>query len=410
MQSKPIVIVVAIFLAIVLMTGVCSAGFVAGIALAPNLQKTVGETPVSLPNSQSTSSASSTENLFVPFWEAWDVVHQNYVDQPVDDEKLLQGAIRGMLEALGDPHTMYMDPQQYSDFTAPLEGYEGIGAFVDTQGEYLTIVEPIKGAPAEAAGLLPGDQVIAIDGEDMTGVLPEVARTKVLGPAGTSVTLTILRQGVEQPFDVTIERASITIPSIEYKMLDNDIAYIKLSSFSDQSGADLRAALEELMPQNPKGLIFDLRNNTGGYLPTAIDVASEFVKEGVIAYEEYSDGSRDTLNSNGKGIATDIPMVILVNDWSASASELVAGALQDLGRASLVGITTYGKGTVQTLVDLSNGEGAVKVTIARWLTPTGRNVTGVGLTPDYEGQLTQDDISAGKDPQLDKAIELLTNK
>ena len=408
MNSKPLYTLVIALVAVVLLVGACSAGFLGGMALAPSRQGS-NNTPVG-PASDGTSQPQGTDELFVPFWEAWQIVHDYYFEQPVDDIKLMQGAIRGMLESLGDQHSGYMDPQQFIDANAELTGYEGIGAFVNTEGEYLTIVEPISGSPAEAAGLMRGDQVIAIDGVDMTGTLPEAARMKVLGPAGTSVTLTILREGVEEPFDVTITRAKIIIPSVEYEMLEGNVAYIRLNSFSDTSVNELHAALEDLLAQEPVGLILDLRNNGGGFLTSAIDIGSEFIPEGVIAYEEFGDGTREVSNVTGEGIATEIPMVVLVNEWSASASELVAGALQDYGRATLVGVTTFGKGSVQNWIPLSDEQGAVRVTIARWLTPKERWIHEIGLVPEYVVELTDEDLAAGNDPQLQKAIELLTNK
>lgn len=383
---------------VILIIGCLGVGFLAG--------RVSTILPFNIPSTTTTSS--STEELFKPFWEAWQIVHNEYLVQPVNDEKMMQGAIRGMMQSLGDPHSGYMDPTEYGNATAPLEGYSGIGAYVNTEGDFLTITEPIKGSPAESAGLKAGDQIVAIDGQDMTGVLPELARQKVLGPAGTKVVLTIKREGVEQPFDVTITRAQITIPSIEYEMLDTNIAYIRLSAFSDTSGDDLRAALKEALTQNPKGLILDLRYNAGGYLDAAIKVGSEFLPDGVVAYEEYADGSRDTFNVTGDGLATKIPMVVIVNEWSASASELVAGALQDRGRAQLVGVTTFGKGTVQNWIALSDNEGAIRVTIARWLTPNGRNVTGMGLKPDVEVMISDADNQAGIDSQLNKAVEILS--
>jgi len=384
----------------VLLVGCLGVGFLAG-RVSTNLS-------LNLPSATTTTSSTSTEDLFKPFWEAWQIVHDEYLVQPVDDEKMMQGAIRGMMNSLGDQHSAYMDPVEYSDATAPLEGYSGIGAWVNTEGEFLTITEPMKGSPAETAGVKAGDQIIAIDGVDMTGTLPELARQKVLGPAGTQVVLTIKRESVEQPFDVTVTRAQITIPSTEYKMIDNNIAYIRLNAFSNTTGDELRAALEELLAQNPKGLILDLRYNSGGYLDAAIQVGSEFLSDGVVAYEEYGNGTRDTFNVTGDGIATQIPMVVLVNEWSASASELVAGALQDRGRAQLVGVTTYGKGTVQNWIALSENEGAVRVTIARWLTPDSRNVTGTGLTPDVDVKISDADAQAGIDTQLNRALEILS--
>jgi carboxyl-terminal processing protease len=389
---------------LILLLGCSAVGFIAGYYgrnLPANLPVITNPVGISTPTY-------SNDELFKPFWEAWQIVHDQYLVQPVDDEKMMRGAIRGMMDSLDDPHSAYMDPVEYNDAQAPLEGYSGIGAMVNTEGEYLTITEPMKDSPAEAAGLKAGDQIIAIDGVDMTGTLPELARQKVLGEAGTQVILTILREGVEEPFDIPITRAQITIPSIESRMLDNNIAYLRLNTFSNTTGDELHSALQDLLAQNPLGLIFDLRYNTGGYLTAAIEVGSEFLSDGVVAYEEYSDGSRDTFNVTGDGIATKIPMVVLVNEWSASASELVAGALQDRGRAQLVGVTTYGKGTVQNWIPLSDNEGAVRVTIARWLTPNERNVTGTGLTPDVEVTVSDADTAAQIDTQLNKAIELLT--
>jgi len=388
----------------VLLLGCSAVGFIAGYygrnlpASLPVITNPVG---ISTPTN-------SNDELFKPFWEAWQIVHDQYLVQPVDDEKMMQGAIRGMMDSLDDPHSAYMDPVEYNDAQAPLEGYSGIGAWVNTEGEYLTITEPMKDSPAEAAGLKAGDQIIAIDGEDMTGTLPELARQKILGESGSQVILTVLREGVEEPFDIPITRAQITIPSTEYRMLDNNIAYLRLNAFSNDTGEEINTALKDLLAQNPQGLIFDLRYNSGGYLNAAIEVGSQFLPDGVVAYEEYSDGSRDTFNVTGDGMATKIPMVVLVNEWSASASELVAGALQDRGRAQLVGVTSYGKGTVQNWIPLSDNEGAVRVTIARWLTPNGRNVTGTGLTPDVEVIITDADAAAQIDTQLNKAIELLT--
>ncbi len=408
MKSKPLMTIVSILLTLVAVGGLCSAGFVAGFLFKQTGLPQVG-LPGSLPTQNSNPTTSSdTESLFKPFWQAWDIVHQYFVDQPVDNIKLMQGAIRGMLESLGDQHTTYMDPAQYKDATTDLSGeYEGIGAFVNTDGDFLTIVEPIQGSPAEKVGLLPGDKIIAVDGEDMTGVLPEVARQKVLGPKGTTVTLTIAREGQETPFDVTLERAAIKVASVESKMLEGNIAYLQMRNFGEKTDKELHDQLTELLKQNPSGIILDLRNNTGGYLDTAISVASEFIGEGVILYEDYGDGTRDTLNAKPGGLATDIPLVVLVNEFSASASEVLAGAIQDHGRGQLVGVTTFGKGSVQTWVPLDNNQGAVRVTIARWLTPNERQISEIGLTPDVVVERTDADFQAGRDPQLNKAIQVM---
>ncbi|MBL7164285.1 MAG: S41 family peptidase [Anaerolineales bacterium] len=380
-----------------------------------------------VPSGDDTGTPEELEELFVPFWETWAFTHRP------DDQALMQGAISGMLDALGDQHTSYMDPDQFTQANIPLDGtYEGIGAWVDPNRDYLTIVSPMSGSPAEEAGMLPGDEIVAVDGDDMTGIDGNLVIRRVLGPAGSKVILTVRRQGVEEPFDVEITRATITIPSVEYRMMDNDIAYVQLFNFGNETHQDLRDALEEVLDQDPVGLIFDLRNNGGGFLNTAIDVSSEFIDEGVILYEEYGDGRRDTYSANGNGLATDIPLVVLINEGTASASEIVSGAIQDYDRALLVGTTSFGKGSVQNWIPLSNNQGAVRITIARWLTPDERQIHEVGLEPDYplavisqaaidDGFdpesfglpmaqvviLSDEDIQEGRDPQLDKAVEVL---
>jgi carboxyl-terminal processing protease len=413
MESKrpPILIIVVMF---VMVVGATLAGFYAGRVSAANQESTFTVKPGSTPQVEALPQApvdKSVSELFAPFWQTWRLIHEQYVEQPVDDVKLMRGAIQGMLDALGDEHSSYIDPDSLEEFQAQLTGteYEGIGAYVDTTREYLTIIAPMTGSPAEKAGLKPGDQIIAIDGEDMTGIDGELVRQKVLGPAGTKVRLTIKRPGVEEPFDVEIIRASIKSTNVIGRMERNNIAYIRLLAFGDENTIrDFREMLKKLLAEKPDGLILDLRNNGGGLLNSAIEIASEFIKEGVVAYEVYGNGRRETFEASGKGLATEIPLIVLINEGSASASEIVAGAIQDLGRGKLVGATTYGKGSVQVWNDLLNNQGAVRITVARWLTPNGRTIQGVGLTPDIEVLMSEEDYAAGKDPQLDKAIELLT--
>ncbi|MBL8099195.1 MAG: S41 family peptidase [Anaerolineales bacterium] len=398
----------------ILMLGSFAGGFVTGNLVPVSLPGAVEEiepiTPPTVSPEQQSATPEEMQALFAPFWEAWNLVHENYVDQPVDDVALMRGAISGMMEALGDEHSSYMNPEDFEAANAGLEGeYEGIGAYVDTTTKYLTITSPIPGSPAEKAGLLPGDQVIAIDGEDMTGVDAELARLKVLGPAGTTVVLTILREGAEAPIEFTIVRAKITIAAATGEMLDNGIAYVQVTTFGSRTMPELLATLNELMAQNPKGIILDLRNNGGGYLQTSVEVTSQFVSEGVVLYEQYGDGTRETFNALPNGLATDtnIPMLVLINEGSASASEIVAGALQDLGRAKLVGTVSYGKGSVQNWIPLSGENGAVRVTIAKWLTPNENTIHKIGLTPDYPVEMTPEDRQAGLDPQLDEAVRIL---
>ncbi|MCJ7585137.1 MAG: S41 family peptidase [Anaerolineales bacterium] len=404
MNNKVLRVILVLFVAGVLVVGSFGGGFVTGRLLpantiVPTLSPQVTATP---------GGDESLQTTFQPFWEAWSIAHQRYVDQPLDDTALMRGAIRGMMAALGDAHSAYLDPQEYKEAETSISGeYEGIGAYVDTNKDYLTVVSPIAGSPAEKADLKSGDQIIAIDGQDMTGVNPELARQKVLGPAGSTVHLTILREGIDQPLEFDIVRANIVIPSVESKMLDNGIAYVKLSIFGDNTATDLHQVLKDLMAQQPTGLILDLRNNPGGVVPTAIQVASEFIGDGVIMYEQQGDGTRTPTNALSGGLAIDIPLVVLVNEGSASASEIVAGAIQDYSRAKLVGVTTYGKGSEQNWVPLSNDQGAVLVTIARWLTPNGRTIDKIGLTPNVVVEMTEEDVTAGLDPQLNTATAFL---
>lgn len=360
-------------------------------------------------NTATTASPSQLEDLFKPFWDAWQVVHENYVDQPVDDEAMMRGAISGMMDSLGDPHSSYMDPDQYSLLNATLQGnYEGIGVEVDTSTKPLTIVSPFPGSPGEKAGLKPGDKVVGVDGEDVSSMDGSLVIRKIKGPSGTKVTLTIAREGEAETFDVEVSRARIDLPNQESRMLEGNVAYIRLYSFSDNTAKDLRTNLRTLLKNNPVGLILDLRYNGGGFLQSAVDVASEFIDGKLVVVEEYGDGSREELTASRRGIAKEIPLVVLVNEGSASASEIVAGAIQDYGRGQLVGTTTFGKGSVQLPVELKNNEGVIRVTIARWLTPKGRQINEVGLEPDVTVEITQADVDAGLDPQLDKAVELLT--
>jgi carboxyl-terminal processing protease len=419
MEKRTTRIVLSVVIVIVLLIGTFSSGLIVGW-MFPRPAAAQAELPVQntlnptderteLAQNSQTPTPESTDELFKPFWQAWQLLHDQYVDQPVDDLTLMRGAINGMMNSLGDAHTSYMDPSEYQSEMSSLAGeYDGIGAWVDITGEYLKIISPIPGSPAEAVGLIAGDTVIAVNGQDMTGKDGQLVLDNILGPAGTSVTLTILRENETIAFDVTITRAHISIPSVQSEMLDGNIAYIQLAEFGEHTSDELKQALTEVMANNPNGLILDLRNNGGGYLTTAIGVASEFFDSGkVIMYEQFSDGSRQTYTSLGGGLAVDIPMVVLVNGGTASASEILAGAIQDYQRGLLVGTITYGKGSVQNWIALQDEQGAVRITIARWLTPLERQINNIGLTPDVVVEITQEDIQNSHDVQLDKALELL---
>jgi carboxyl-terminal processing protease len=420
MSSNGVKIFLGIALGIILACGLFSAGIMTGIAIptvfggvdlpispSSRVQELADTTPADVITSPDTEDITE---LFFPFWEAWDLVHENFVDQPLDDENLMQGAIQGMMQALGDPHSSYMNPEQYQQANMQYEGeYEGIGAYIDTSTDYITIISTMPGSPAEAAGLLPGDQVLAVDGEDMTGIDGSLVIQRILGPAGTEVSLSIKREGVAEILEFEITRAVITLPSVESKMLEDNIAYIKLNDFGNRTTKEFRNALEDLVTENTRGLILDLRGNPGGLLTTSVEVASELLPDGIVLVERFGDGREEEYDVISGGLATEVPLVVLVNGGSASASEIVAGAIQDTERGILVGETTFGKGSVQSWIALSNDAGAIRVTIARWYTPNDRQIAEVGLTPDIEVLITEEDVEAGIDPQLEKAIEILSN-
>ncbi len=412
-MTKTLQVILFVLIGFALLAGGFSGGFLTGHFLQVGNLGQVSS--VSLPPSAPTVSPQAQtatpqdlQTLFKPFWEAWQIIHQQYVDQPVDDTKLMEGAIRGMMESLGDPHSTYMDPQTYKDATSQLAGsYEGIGATVDTTGQFLTIISTFPGSPAEKVGLESGDQIIAVNNKDMTGLNPELVRQQVIGPAGTTVHLTVARKGAPAPLQFDVTRAKIVMPSATGKMLPNGIAYVQINTFGENTTKELTDTLKTLLPQHPKGLILDLRDNGGGYLQTAVEVVSQFLDKGTVLYEQYGDGSKKEYSVIPGGMATKIPMVVLINEGTASASEITAGALQDYGRAKLVGVVSYGKGSVQNWVPISNNQGAIRVTIARWLTPKLRQIDKKGLTPDVYVQRTAADRQANRDPQLDAAVQTL---
>lgn len=402
--------VLAVFAGVALFAG----GFVAGhITALPgfSLPSIPGLPYFSAPLTP-TGTPANLQATFAPFWQAWTIVHQEYVDQPVKDQTLMQGAVRGMMAALGDKHTLYESPQEYAVTDSSLSGQlEGIGAFVDKGNGGLLIVSTFSGSPAETAGLRGGDLIVKVDNTDITSMDEIQAISLVRGPAGSKVRLTILRKGSDNPLELDVTRAKISVPSVESKILSGNVAYVKINDFGTTTASELDSALGTLLKQQPRALVLDLRNNPGGYLDSAVEVASQFLPGGKLVLKvHYGDGHEQTYNAKSGGVATQIPMVVLIDGGSASAAEIVSGAIQDNQRASLVGATSYGKGTVQQIHQLADNGGYIRVTIARWFTPLGRTIDQVGLTPNVAVPLTQDDKTAGRDPQLDKAIGIVTGQ
>lgn len=344
---------------------------------------------------------------FKIFWEAWNLLKRDFYGELPTPQELTYNAIRGVVQELGDPHTGFLPPQEANFFLSDIEGeYEGIGARVGlAEGGGVEIIEPFRGHPAWEAGLRRGDIVIAVDGKDITNLTLTESIALIRGPEGTTVHLTIHRPADGTKFEVDIVRRRIETPIVEGEMLEPNIAYVRLNEFTATSPDQLARQIKTLLNYEPKGLIFDLRGNPGGRLSASVEIGSFFISEGNILIERFSDGREQEYRREGELIVpADLPVVLLVDGGSASAAEIVAGALQDTGRAVLIGETTFGKGSVQLPHTLSDGS-LLRVTIARWLTPNGRLIHEQGLTPDIIVPMTPEDQEAGRDPQLNYAIK-----
>ena len=337
---------------------------------------------------------------FDTLWQVWQYLQQDYVNKDALDPRVLtQGAIEGLIEALDDPYTYYLDAETKQLALSDLEGsFEGIGAVVSMEEEGLTIISPIAGSPAERQGLRAGDRILEIDGEPTSGMTLTEAVLKIRGPEGTTLTLLLLHQGEAEPVAVEITRDRIDLESVLLEMLPHDIAHIQITYFSLRTGEEFTAALSDALQSELKGIVLDLRGNPGGTLNTVVDVAGQLLDGGIVLYQLDSEGERSEWRASSGGLATDLPLAVLVDGGSASGSEVLAGALRDRGRAPLIGTTTYGKGSVQIVRELSDGS-ALRVTSTRWLTPDGHLIEGVGLTPDIEVE--------GADAQLERAIDYI---
>lgn len=398
------------FLALAVVVVAILAGaalFLSGFSLGRQLATTPGTPP--------------EEELFAPFWEAYRAVTEQYAGGEVDRKKLIEGAIKGMFEALGDPYSSYLTSEEYERSLQDLSGqFEGIGAeigTIDTGGRTsscvtlgpdcrLVIVAPLADSPAEKAGLLPGDIVVAVDGRPLDGLTIDEARDRIRGKKGTTVVLSIERDGQRQ--DISIVRDVIVQREVVVRELaGGSVGYIRLAGFSSNSAEQFHAALERFVSAGVKKLVLDLRGNPGGYTTAARDIASELIGSGPIFWQEDARGNQIATEAKPGGLATDpaIRVIALVNRGTASAGEILAGALQDTGRAILVGERTFGKGTVQQWSLLSDDAGGFRLTVAKWLTPKKRWIHGTGLTPDVVVEATPS--GPADDPVLDKALELL---
>lgn len=385
--------------------------FVAGFATNSYYSLRAVPASAALTISDTVSAAVPPANFGV-FWEAWDLLKREFYGELPQGQAVTYAAIRGVLSTLGDPNTVLVEPVQHQREKEEFSGeFGGIGAFVAMNEEgQLVIVAPIDDTPAARADLRADDIILKVDGKEITGLSQDEAVNLIRGPVGTEVTLEILRPGQDEPFTITLTREKIPDPTVAHSLVEGTtIGYIRVSFFSARTPEELRTAISDLQSREASGLILDLRNNPGGLLDSAVASTSQFLNGGIVAYQESKDGSRQELTVQPGGLALDIPLVVLVNEGSASASEIVAGALQDHGRAQLVGHQTFGKGTVQIPFTLSDGS-SLHVTVAHWLTPNGTNLSKEGLSPDVWVEFSEEDRQAGRDPQFERALDLIQNE
>ncbi len=343
------------------------------------------------------------------FWQTWRVIKDNYLKATeVKDQDLIYGGAAGLVNALKDPHSSFFNPPDSKKLAEDLGGsFGGIGAEIGIKNEQLIIVAPLKDTPAEKAGLIAGDRILEINASSTIGISVMDAVKMIRGPEGTDVNLSIGRKEEDKPRKMSITRAVINIPVIEWKMKDNNLAHLQLFTFTENSSQLVQKALSEIKEAGAQGIVLDLRNNPGGFLDSAIEIAGLFIERGQeVVSEEFRSGKKNVFLSENNPIAKDIPLVIIINSGSASASEILAGAIRDHRGIKMVGEKSFGKGTVQELIELSDGS-TVKITIAHWILPKGQQIDKNGIEPDFKVEISDKEREEKKDPQLDKALEIL---
>ena len=377
-----------------------------GAALALSVQYTVDR--AWLGNWGTVSDSQSLPPEFDRLGEAWSLLEREHIDrQELDPKTVSDGAIRGMLQALDDPYASFLDAQQFDIESQEIRGFfEGIGAQVGIREDRLTIIAPLPDTPAEQSGIRPGDIILEIDGESADGISLLEAVSKIRGQRGTSVELLVLHLNQTEATLIAITRGVIPLETVRFAMRPDGIGHLRISSFSDTTNQQVEAAIQEFRAANGTGLIVDLRNNPGGLLKAVVDVTSQFLEDGLVTYELDAQGSRREWKVSPDGKGKDIPMVVLINEFSASASEVFSGAIIDHNRAPVIGVTSFGKGSVNTMRGLSDGSG-IFFTIARWYTPNGNLIEGEGITPTLAVSIPED---ASSDVQLERAIEILQQR
>ena len=348
---------------------------------------------------------------FSLFWDTYAKLQEKFIDPTkIDEKKIVYGAIEGMTSSLKDPYTVFFDPTEAKLFQQDLAGsFEGIGVQIGVKKDLLTVIAPLKGTPGEKAGLKPGDNIVKIDGKDSTNITADEAVNLIRGVKGTTVTLTIFREGWDKTKDIKIVRETIKVPSIELSFKNSgDTAYLQVYQFDGTLESDFQSKALQIIQSHAKNIVLDLRNNPGGYLEVAQNLAGWMLPKGqIVTIEDFGKGKEQTIyKTEGNSQLAGYPMVVLINEGSASASEILSGALRDDRNIKLIGTKSFGKGCVQQPIDFPDGS-LLKVTVANWLTPKGASITDVGLTPDVKVDITDSDVEQKKDPQLDKALEII---
>jgi len=392
---------ISILVWIILLAIVFGSGFFIGQISLPSVEKVEGLTNKGLDQPALID--------FSLFWDAWRIIEKKYVDRDdLDRQNMIYGAITGLFKSLDDPYSVFMEPEESKKFIDDMGGsFEGIGAEIGIRKGALTIIAPLEGMPAQEVGLKEGDKVLKID-ETLTADLTlDEAVSLIRGQKGTEVVLLITREEWDEVKEIKIIRDTIKIPIIKLEIKDDNIAYIQFYHFTENASKEFRRIVGEILNSSVKGIVLDLRNNPGGYLETSVDIASWFLSRNeIVVIEDFGNGKDNKYRSKGYGDLEDIPTVILINRGSASASEILAGALRDIKKIKIVGQKSFGKGSVQQLEKLRDGS-SIKITVAKWLTPSGISIRDEGIIPDIEIEITKEDIDEMRDPQLDKAIELL---
>lgn len=349
---------------------------------------------------------------FSLYWKVWDLVKKKHVNKAeLDAQKMVYGSIKGMLKATGDPYSDFFDPKETTSFSQEIEGsFEGIGAELTMKNDILTVIAPLEGSPAQKSGLRAGDKILKVGDKIIADFSIEEAVNLIRGPKNTEVKMTILSEGDNETKEISITRMTITLDSVVLEFKENQVAYLKINQFSQDTDKEFSRAVEKIIAQKSPGIILDLRNNPGGLLDKSISIASYLIPENkVVVIEEDSAGKKDNLNTLGGDKLSHLPIVVLIDKGSASASEILAGALKDNRGITLIGEKSFGKGSVQQLMDLPGGS-SVKITVAKWLTPKGEYIMEKGIEPDIKVEMTREDYEKKRDPQLEKASEILSEK